>query len=236
MSVMTRAVPRQQRSEASIERLIDAAERVIDRVGAGRVTTALVAAEAGVSVGRVYYWFPDVAALVRAVGQRSAEHLIGRFAAHVRPLGDISIDHGVKGLVGELMAAVWANPSVARMLADARVEGAAADGGRLRTGLLDAVKDLLTAHVDGLAGVELDAVATVVIELVVGGVAAAAVADPVDGLRLEREVVFAVIGYLYARFPAAGDPVWTEQGHRLRPSAPARRRAWSPRLDAPSSD
>lgn len=63
-------------AQATPERLLDAAERCLRRVGVQRASMADVAAAAGMSRGSVYFHFPDRAALVRAVLSRAAERFV----------------------------------------------------------------------------------------------------------------------------------------------------------------
>jgi AcrR family transcriptional regulator len=64
---MLRHVPTQARSRARLLRVLDAAEEVLAREGAGTFTVARVAAVAGVPVGSVYHYFPDKQAVVEAL-------------------------------------------------------------------------------------------------------------------------------------------------------------------------
>ena len=69
-----RREPQQARSRARLAGLLDAAETLLVREGAEALTTTRIAAEAGVSVGSLYRWFPDKAAIVDAITQGSARH------------------------------------------------------------------------------------------------------------------------------------------------------------------
>src|SRR5829696_4668811 len=66
-SMATRTTPRQARSAKSLDLILDAAEGLLQDRGVVETSTVDVAAAAGVSVGRLYYWFPDKDAVVRAV-------------------------------------------------------------------------------------------------------------------------------------------------------------------------
>lgn len=63
-SVSSRKQPRQQRSAALVSAVLDAAVQVLTREGAARFTTARVAERAGVSVGSLYQYFPNKAAIL----------------------------------------------------------------------------------------------------------------------------------------------------------------------------
>jgi AcrR family transcriptional regulator len=60
----------QNRGKLTLERLLDAAEQMLDFVGLEGATVPAIAAAAGVSVGNVYKRFPDKDALLRAVYER----------------------------------------------------------------------------------------------------------------------------------------------------------------------
>jgi AcrR family transcriptional regulator len=60
----------QERGKLTLERLLDAAEQMLDFVGLEGATVPAIAAAAGVSVGNLYKRFPDKDSLLRAVYDR----------------------------------------------------------------------------------------------------------------------------------------------------------------------
>lgn len=64
-------MPRQQRSAATVEVILEAATRVLARESLEGFNTNRVAAVAGVSVGSVYQYFPNKTALVSALIDRT---------------------------------------------------------------------------------------------------------------------------------------------------------------------
>lgn len=62
--VSLRKDPKQARSNLLIEAVLDAAVQVLTKEGAQRFTTARVAERAGVSVGSLYQYFPNKAAIL----------------------------------------------------------------------------------------------------------------------------------------------------------------------------
>lgn len=62
--------PRQQRSVATREKLLDCAGHLLAELGVDRLSTNLVAERAGVSPPTLYHYFPDKYALLRVLGQR----------------------------------------------------------------------------------------------------------------------------------------------------------------------
>jgi len=65
-----------ERGRQTLERLLDAAEQMLDFVGLEGATVPAIAAGAGVSVGNVYKRFPDKDALLRAVYERFFNDLL----------------------------------------------------------------------------------------------------------------------------------------------------------------
>ncbi len=70
LELQPRKTPQQSRSVATVEAIYDATIQVLLRNGADRLTTVLVAARAGVSVGTLYQYFPNKQALLLAVLER----------------------------------------------------------------------------------------------------------------------------------------------------------------------
>jgi AcrR family transcriptional regulator len=63
-SVSSRKQPQQARSNELVAAILDAAVQVLSKEGAQRFTTARVAERAGVSVGSLYQYFPNKAAIL----------------------------------------------------------------------------------------------------------------------------------------------------------------------------
>jgi AcrR family transcriptional regulator len=62
--ISSRKEPRQARSAELVATILDAAAQVLAKEGAHRFTTARVAHKAGVSIGSVYQYFPNKAAIL----------------------------------------------------------------------------------------------------------------------------------------------------------------------------
>lgn len=65
-----RKTPVQRRSELTVERILDAAALIFSELGYSATTTNHVAAEAGVSIGSLYQYFPNKDALLVALEER----------------------------------------------------------------------------------------------------------------------------------------------------------------------
>jgi AcrR family transcriptional regulator len=65
-----RREPTQERSRQRVERMLDAARMLIEDKGSDAMRMGEVAERAGVSIGSLYQFFPDKAALVRTLAER----------------------------------------------------------------------------------------------------------------------------------------------------------------------
>lgn len=70
-----RRQPKQRRGKERVEKILDAAAAVFDEIGYESATTHLIAAKAGASVGSLYQFFPDKAAIFQAMELRHVERV-----------------------------------------------------------------------------------------------------------------------------------------------------------------
>ena len=75
-----RRKPKQARSQARVNRILAAAEQLFIAEGYDATTTNAIAAHAGVSIGSLYQFFPDKAAIVQALAVRYTELLHQRYS------------------------------------------------------------------------------------------------------------------------------------------------------------
>ncbi|MDT7674880.1 MAG: hypothetical protein QOD82_2782 [Pseudonocardiales bacterium] len=78
-----RKTPRQQRSKDMLERIIEAGTRVLSEHGYDGASTNRIAAEAGISSGSLYQYFPNKDAIVTAVLERFSDQLVARIDAQL---------------------------------------------------------------------------------------------------------------------------------------------------------
>ena len=95
--LVTRTAPRQNRSLLTVDAILDAAEALIVNDGQVSFTANELSSKAGMSIGRVYYWFPDL--------DHVADALVTRISATVAQLAP-----GPE--TDRLIAAVSAHPSL----------------------------------------------------------------------------------------------------------------------------
>lgn len=72
---LMRNKPTQQRASATVEVIFDAATQILDSIGPSKLTTNRIAERAGVSVGTVYYFFPNKTAIIEGLALRELYRL-----------------------------------------------------------------------------------------------------------------------------------------------------------------
>ncbi|WP_175655299.1 TetR/AcrR family transcriptional regulator [Burkholderia ambifaria] len=115
-AAVMRKTPRQARSRATVDVIVTAGARVLDKHGWAGFTTNEVAQVAGVSIGSVYQYFPNKLALVDAIRCRHFDDVLAVLQrAHDRRA---SAGRRLEGLIGDLIAAHRDYPALHRALLD----------------------------------------------------------------------------------------------------------------------
>lgn len=70
VSDLLRRSPTQARARDRVERILDAADRLLAEQGVEAMGTKQVAAAAGISIGSLYFWFPDKESIAEALALR----------------------------------------------------------------------------------------------------------------------------------------------------------------------
>lgn len=111
-----RKEPRQARSRATVEIVIQAGARILSDEGWAGFTTNKVADLAGVSIGSLYQYFPDKLSLVDAIRRRHLDDCLAVMQkAQVKGLSPVQF---VAGLVRDMIAAHSTYPGLHRVLLD----------------------------------------------------------------------------------------------------------------------
>lgn len=79
-----RATPRQDRSRFSVEAILEAATRILERHGEAGFNTNAVAAKAGVSIGALYRYFPDKRSILLTLAEREKARVDSEVAMALR--------------------------------------------------------------------------------------------------------------------------------------------------------
>ena len=121
-----RKSPVQARSTASVEAILKATIQVLLKSGKERLTTTLVAARAGVSVGTLYQYFPNKSALLRAALQRHMDEIGSAIETVCRNESGSTLQKMATALVTDFLEAKMkdAKTSVALYSVSSDVDGA----------------------------------------------------------------------------------------------------------------
>lgn len=111
-----RKAPRQQRSIATVDAIVQAMTRVLLKDGWEGASTNRVAAEAGVSVGSLYQYFPSKEALVLAVMEKHANAMTERMQARMMELAGASIEDAAREVTHLFIDNHRQNPKLHRVL------------------------------------------------------------------------------------------------------------------------
>lgn len=108
--------PRQARSAATVEAIVEAAAHILEEHGPEGFNTNAVARRAGVSIGSLYQYFPGKEALVAELSERAARALLDELDAAVRRLGGGGLAQDVSALIAAGVAWEGRRPALARAL------------------------------------------------------------------------------------------------------------------------
>jgi AcrR family transcriptional regulator len=99
-SLDLRRQPKQRRGKDRVEKILDAAAAVFDEVGYERATTHKIAAKAGTAIGSLYQFFPDKAAIFKAMELRHTERVKAFWEqAEISTLVQLPLRQMIHGLV-----------------------------------------------------------------------------------------------------------------------------------------
>jgi AcrR family transcriptional regulator len=101
----------QERSRATVDALIEATARLLVREGFDRASTNRIAAEAGVSIGSLYQYYPSKEALVAAVIDRHNQELMQVVRVALAEVAVLPIEQAVRKLVAVAIDAHRIDPS-----------------------------------------------------------------------------------------------------------------------------
>ncbi|MGH0028745.1 MAG: TetR/AcrR family transcriptional regulator [Myxococcota bacterium] len=162
-----RRKPKQERSQETLQAILDAAARVLARLGYARATTNRIAEAAGVSVGTLYEYYANKDEVFEALIQRELGLLSTAFAEQRRER-DVPLESAIRAHLTAGMRAMRHGPELFRALeavpdAVFRKHLAAS-----RKGVTRLVRQLLETHRSELRVRDLDLAAFVVVSAVEG--------------------------------------------------------------------
>ncbi len=159
-----RSEPKQARSLASMHRMLDAAEALLDTGGPDSLTVEAVVRDADASVGSFYARFGDRQGLLIALQDRFLDRLDASLGQAFEPAPDTDLAAAVARAVSSFLDAFRANRQafVAFMLLNRSEPSMRARGARASLAAAAAVARLLERHSDEIAHPDLELAADVV--------------------------------------------------------------------------
>src|SRR5215470_1863040 len=91
-----RRTPRQARSGETVSAIVEAAAQILEQGGLAAFNTNAVAERAGVSIGTLYQYFADKAALLRALGEREMAASLANIGAALDLDADAPLEERVR--------------------------------------------------------------------------------------------------------------------------------------------
>src|ERR1041384_7664357 len=110
--------PKQDRSRATVDSILQAAARVLVKRGFDGLTTNLVAETAGVSIGSLYQYFPNKAALVGALIERHVEGMTSLCLSELTRVARLPIAEAIRSVIEVMIRAHAAQPELHRVLTE----------------------------------------------------------------------------------------------------------------------
>ena len=215
-----RTEPRQRRSQQSIDAILDAAESLIADQGQVGFTANELAAAADMSIGRVYYWFPDIAAVVHALVERSAVRMAQIFGDSVQNQYGITTPLLLQRAIRAMCVYVEQNPAAVALCLTGGADG---PGRVMNDRLVEFATALVRDRVPGVPDPEVEISARTAVGITLGMLNGYNEVQAEFRPYLEQELVYVLSAYLYARFPPPDDFTWTSPERAVQPSRPSRR-------------
>jgi AcrR family transcriptional regulator len=108
--------PRQERSEATVDAILEAAARELAREGYEGATTNAIAKAAGISVGSLYQYFPSKDAIAVELVRRYREGRLAAIRTHLEAVGQKPLESVIRALFSSFLQAEGIRPELYRVL------------------------------------------------------------------------------------------------------------------------
>lgn len=205
MLITMRKQPKQRRSQAMVEAMIDATARILSRDGVDAVTTNRVAEVAGVSVGSLYQYFGHRDELIAAVAERHGQQMLALLTDSMIELASAPLPVAVRSYVTAMMRAHALEPELHRALIQHVMARGLDSMAELDGLVLAAVRGYLELHRHEIVPKDLDAAAWVLVTTVRSLTHMGVVHRPAGlcDAQVVDEVCAIVLRYLLGATPAA---------------------------------
>jgi AcrR family transcriptional regulator len=108
--------PRQERSQATVDAILDATARVLTSIGYDRASTNRIALAAGVSIGSLYQYFPSKEALVAALVERHTTEMSSLIRRKLAEVATAPVEVAVRTMIEALFDAHAVDPKLHKVL------------------------------------------------------------------------------------------------------------------------
>ncbi len=191
--------PRQARSRATVEAILEATAQVLRRDGLEACTTSRIAKRAGVSVGTLYQYFPNKETVYDAlIDQLLDERVATRAAMLGRDLDVTDVGAAISLLIDDLMAVHLADPQLQHQLHRYEAASGLARLDRYQARMQGVVAAQLVRYAEHTRPLDPELGARILVHAVTGVIERMAREDPEMPNRpdVRREVAALVAGYL----------------------------------------
>jgi AcrR family transcriptional regulator len=113
-----RKQPRQERSKATVDAILEASARVLVKHGFDGLTTNAAATAAGVSIGSLYQYFPNKEAIVAALIENHLEQMNTAVLAELARVAQLPIAEAARCMVELTLRAHAVEPELHRVLTE----------------------------------------------------------------------------------------------------------------------
>lgn len=194
-----RKSPRQQRSQQTVDTILQATARVLAEYGYAGTNTNRIAETAGVSVGSLYQYFPNKNALIAALHDRHDKQMLALIDEVLDGNPAATLRERVAAIVAALLRAHLLEPALHRVLErEFPLFDQPRDHSRADQDIHRRMRHLLELHRAEIAQQDRELATYVVLRIMESLVHAVALEPPAgfDPRQLEGAVVDAVMGYL----------------------------------------
>ena len=112
-------LPKQKRSQATYDRLLDVAGQLLSELGADQISTNLICARAGVTPPALYRYFDNKHAVLEALGRRlmtRQNEALEKWIARHEPLGVTAMRRNIEELLRDTAAVTESEPGAVWIL------------------------------------------------------------------------------------------------------------------------
>ncbi|TNB48475.1 TetR/AcrR family transcriptional regulator [Martelella lutilitoris] len=115
-SVWPRKIPRQSRSLAVVDAILEAAARILERDGLAGLNTNILAEKAGVSVGSVYQYFPSKEAVVAEILRRKRAEMLRGMRDVLSSAEKLTFEEAITAMLSAALSHQLDRPELSRAL------------------------------------------------------------------------------------------------------------------------